>query len=137
MKLNIKATNFKLTPILRQYVEDKLGRDLEKYLEGIGFEAEAWIEVGKTSKHHHKGEVFRAEAQIKLPGKSTLRAEAQDVDIHIAIDRVRDKIARELRKYKGKRSAQYKRGARKAKKDLKLDPSARFYRKGRVREEGV
>ena len=29
-----------------------------------------WVEIGKTTQHHQKGKVFRAECQMRLPGKS-------------------------------------------------------------------
>ena len=100
MKIDIKATNLDLTPALREYIEEKIGA-LTKFLkrwdpEGI---VEAWVEVGRTTKHHYKGNVFRAEVDLRLPGK-ILRAEDENFDIRVAIDRVRDKLRREIEKYK-------------------------------------
>jgi len=46
------------------------------------------------------------------------------------------KIIRQIRQYKDKWLTRFKRGARIIKKDLKMSPWARFYRKGRIREEG-
>jgi len=100
MKINIKSTNLDLTPALKEYIEDKIG-SVKKFLERWDPEGvvEAWVEVGRTTKHHHKGNVFRAEADLRVPGK-VLRAEDEDFDIRVAIDRVRDKLKREIEKYK-------------------------------------
>lgn len=137
MKIVIKATNFSLTVSLRNYVLQKLGRDLEKFVSGIHPEITAWVEIAKTTTHHHKGKIFRAEMQMRPPGDTSIRAEAEDTDLHTAIDRVRDIIASECKKYKTRQSALTKRRARKIKKDLKLSSGARFWRKGRIREEGI
>ena len=45
-------------------------------------------------------------------------------------------LEREILAYKSRLRALEKRGARRLKKDMRLDPAARFYRKGRMREEG-
>ena len=121
MKISIKATNFKLTDSIYTYIERKIG-ELEKFIKKVGEKdgsykerpaTEAWIEVGRTTRHHRKGNVFRAEAQIKLPGKY-LRVESENLDLHLAIDEVKDELQRKLTKYKGKKDAEYKKGTRKA-----------------------
>ena len=100
MKTHIKATKLDITPALKEYIEEKIG-SLEKFIKTYDAEGgvEMWIEVGRTTLHHHKGDVFRAEADIRLPGK-VLRAEDEDSDVRVAIDRVRDKLKREIEKYK-------------------------------------
>lgn len=100
MKIDIKSINLDLTPALKEYVEEKIGA-LAKFLkkwdpEGI---VEAWVEVGRTTKHHQKGNVFSAEVHLRLP-KKNLRASDEDFDIRVAVDRVRDKLKREIEKYK-------------------------------------
>ena len=137
MKIVIKATNFSLTASLRNYVLQKLDRDLAKFVAGIHSDITAWVEIGKTTRHHHKGKIFRAEMQVRLPGDKTIRAEAEDTDLHVAIDRVRDIIAGECKKYKTRQFVLTKRRARTIKKDLKFAREARVWRKGRIREEGI
>ena len=78
MKINIKSTHLDLTPALKEYIEEKIG-SLAKFLkrwdpEGV---VEAYVEVARTTKHHHKGNVFRAETDLRVPGK-VLRAEDED-----------------------------------------------------------
>ncbi len=100
MKITIKATGIDLTPPLKEFIEEKIG-SLAKFIKRWDAEGlcEVWVEVGRTTKHHHKGDVFRAEATVRVPGKG-LRAEDEDFDMRVAIDRVRDKLKREIEKHK-------------------------------------
>ena len=137
MKIVIKSTNIKLSPSLERYIEDKIG-ELEKFIQVAGKKGqsfdkgkppyEAWVEIGRTTQHHRKGRVFRAECQIRLPGRSA-RAESVRVNIHLAIDEVKDELQRELKKYKDKQSSRTIRVARKMKRLLKFSPLARLKRK--------
>jgi len=104
MKLHIKSTKLEVTPALKEYIEEKISA-LEKFVGKYDEEGavEVWIEVARTSGHHHKGDVFRADADLRLPGK-ILRAEDEDFDIRVAVDRVRDKLKREIEKYKTEKS---------------------------------
>ncbi len=109
MQTNVKTTNLDLTPSLSVYIEKKLGT-LARYIKKFDEEgvAELWVEVGRTSRHHHKGEVFRAEANLRLP-KKILRAVEENTDVHAAIDLVRDKLHMEIEKYKARLSPRSKR----------------------------
>ena len=102
MNINIKATNLELTPAIRQYVEVKFG-GLSRFLQKLEKEGEVniFIEIARSTHHHHKGDVFYAEANLKLPGRN-LRAEHQDWNIRVAIDKVRDKLQQKIKKYKEK-----------------------------------
>lgn len=100
MKITIKATNIELTSALRSHIEEKIGslqHFIEKYeLEG---EREVFVEVGRTSAHHHKGDVFRAEVTLELPGAG-LRAEETNADLYAAVLRAKDVLKIEIQKYK-------------------------------------
>jgi putative sigma-54 modulation protein len=100
MKIHIKATQIELTESISSYVQEKIGA-LAKFVERWDAEGaiEVWCEVGRTTRHHHKGDVFRAEADMRLPG-AVLRAEDADGDLRVAVDRVRDKLEQEIRKYR-------------------------------------
>lgn len=138
MKINIKATNLELSESIYAYIDEKINT-LEKFIQSVDLSAvECWVEVAKTTNHHHKGDVFRAEADIRLPGK-VLRAQAEQWDLHQAIDQVKDELQRELEKYKGAQSAKYKRGARIFKALTKFSPAAWFKKDkgGKVEEEEV
>lgn len=99
MAINIKGTNLDLTPALKQYVEDKI-ISLIKFYSGL---TQVRVELERTTKHHHKGEVWRAEANISGP-KHLFRAEAVADDIYSAIDEMKDELKRELQALKEKRS---------------------------------
>ena len=100
MHINIKATNLDLTLSLRAYIDQKLGT-LGKFIEKFDAEgvAEIWMEVGRTTRHHHKGNVFRAEADLRLPHK-ILRAVEESEDVRAAIDLIRNKLRLEIEKYR-------------------------------------
>ena len=149
MKIVIRAKNVKLNQSLREWIDKKLNslerfisllkeEDLDSFLGKGKPKIEMWVEIEKMSSHHRKGPFFRAEAQMRFPGKS-LRAEARDEDLRVAITTIKDELQRQVKKYKNKRKAKIKRGARKLKKEMNLSTSAQFpKRKGvRVREEGV
>ncbi len=99
--MKIKLTkSADLTASVESYVEKKLAplAKFVKHFEKTG-EAEVWIEIARTSKHHRKGEVFRAAVNLKLP-KKMLRAETYEKDVRTAVDRARDMMRLEIEKYK-------------------------------------
>ena len=126
MQINIKAKNFDLTDSLREFIEEKLGKDLQKFVEGMKHDPKMFIEVERTTNHHQKGEVFHAQAQLDLPGQDPVRAEAEEEDLHTAITEVKQEMERQISHYKGKREAKFKRGARRAKRDLNISKDAEF-----------
>lgn len=127
MKFNLKTTGFRIDEPLRVYVESKIVSPVERLLRGQA-ETEAVsfdIEIERETKHHKKGRIWRAEANLTIP-KGFFRAEAEAEDIRSAIDMVEAEILSELKKYKEKLLAKSKRVARKTKNELKLDPAARL-----------
>ena len=56
MKIILKSTNFSLTSSVSEYVDSTL-MPLEKLVQGFG-ETEMRVEVGRSTFHHNKGEVF-------------------------------------------------------------------------------
>jgi putative sigma-54 modulation protein len=109
MRIIIRAKNIDLTQAIKDWIEKKLS-SLEKILGdlaedkffGRGKEkVEIWVEIGKISHHHLKGEVFYARAQLNLP-QTTIRAEENNEDLRTAINLVRDELQREIKKYRTK-----------------------------------
>lgn len=148
MKIIIKTKNVELTRALKKYIQEKFN-PLEKFAKIFQEEkyfnhffgkgkprVELWVEIGKETLHHQKGPFFWAECQMRFPGKS-LRATARLKDLKLAIVKVKDELQLQLKRYKEKITARDKREQRVFKKELKISPSARFYRKGRIREEGL
>ena len=148
MKIIIKTKNIKLTWILKSYIQEKIN-SLEKFAkifqEEVYFNhffgkgkprVEAWVEVGTETLHHKKGSFFFAECQIRFP-KRSVRSTARAKNLKMAINEVKDELQREFKEYKEKLKAQTERRTRILKKELKLVKEARFYRKGRIKEEGA
>jgi len=80
-------------------------------------EVQAWVEIGRTTKHHEQGDIFRAEIQIKTP-HSSLRAEFEDEDLYAAIDKARNEMQREIKNAHNKQITKFRKGARKIKNIL-------------------
>src|SRR3989344_537813 len=124
MQLIVKATNINLTPSISEYLETALG-SLDKLVQNMSEPTEMRVEVGRSTFHHKKGEVFFAEANLSI-GKTLLRSKTESFSIQSAIDDVRDELRNEIYKFKGKKETVFRRGARSVSKMLKLSPLARF-----------
>ena len=104
----VRATNLELTSAISAYVEKRV-RALEKFIDPEDTSAIMDVEVGKTTKHHHRGDVFRAEFNFSVAGKS-FRAVADKEDLYAAIDEVKDEMAREVRSSRSKEKTLFKKG---------------------------
>lgn len=110
MRINIKATNMELTSAISNYVEEKL-QSAEKFaVPHREEEMFAEVEIGKISNHHHSGEVFRAETNLRVRGK-LYRAVSEETDLYAAIDDMRNELVRELNSHKDKDRTLVRRGA--------------------------
>lgn len=100
MRINIKTTKVDLTPSLRTYIEEKFG-SLAKFVRqfDVTGDAEIWLEIVRTTRHHRHGDVFWAAADLRLP-KRILRAEETSEDVRDAVDAVKNKLRLEIEKYK-------------------------------------
>ena len=148
MKVVIQSKNIELGEALKELIEQKIN-SLEKFAKKIfGHDywdhffgkgkpkVEAWVEVSKTTLHHRKGPFFYVECQMRFPGKS-IRAESEKESIEAALDDVKEKLERQIIKYRKKIVAKYERGARKAKKKLKISKLAKIKEGKRVLQEGI
>lgn len=99
MQIIIKGTNLDLTDELKKHINEKISA-VKKFFP-VNEKGEAnpdtivRVEVGLISTHHKSGKIFRAEANLSLPGKF-IRAEADSEDIYGAIDKIRIKLERDL-----------------------------------------
>ena len=109
MNFRIKSKNIELSQNIKDYIEDKIG-STEKFI-NTKLETQVDFEIEKTTEHHKKGDIFRAEANLILPGK-LLRAEAKSSDIYFSINEVKDRIQIELKKYKDKKILSSRRSRR-------------------------
>ena len=113
--LTLKETATKLTPEIKEYLERKAFQ-LEKFLNYKG-EAPLWVEMERTTNHHQKGFIFRAEFQLRLP-RTSLRSEALREDMREAIDEASKEMERRIKDWKEEQIAKHRRGTHK--EDLAL-----------------
>jgi ribosomal subunit interface protein len=90
---NVRGENITITDALKEYVEKRLSK-LNRYID----EDETANVNLRTYPHDKTG---KAEVTIVLP-HVVLRAESSHEDLYEAIDRVSDKIERQIRKHKTK-----------------------------------
>jgi putative sigma-54 modulation protein len=112
MKIIIESGGMELTESVRTYADRKF-RTLEKFVSRFekGGEIELHVEILKTTQHHRKGDIYQANANIRLPGKM-LNVGEKAADVHTAIDLAKDVLKMEIEKYKA-RIIEPKRGASK------------------------
>ena len=123
MKISIKATGTALTPAISSYVQKKIS-SIEKYLPtqaGLDknyHEVVVQVEVGRSTRRHKAGNIFRAE--VHITGKSLdLYAVCEKEDLYAAIDIVKDEIVHNLLQLKGKRQTLARKGAEMMKNMMK------------------
>jgi ribosomal subunit interface protein len=99
MRTMIQATNLELTDTLRMYTEKKIIGAVHKFKRVSEDPAtDIRVEIGKTTKHHKSGNVYFAEVNLTVSG-TLLRAVTKHEDLHAAIDKTKDVIGRQIRKY--------------------------------------
>ncbi len=110
MQIIIKGKDVEITPELESAIIKKIG-GLKKFIgsfenhhlpvtEGRQL-FETFVEVKKETNHHNKGNIFKTEIKIYMPGKS-LFAEASGDEIMKTVLEVREELESEIRKYKAK-----------------------------------
>lgn len=110
ININIKSKNFEMTPEIMEYINSKISL-IEKFLQ-TEHEENILVEFEvEKSKHHKKGEVYRAEANVSFKGK-LFRSDSTDYDIRTAVDNVRDQIEEQIKKKKTKRFEMFEKGSR-------------------------
>ncbi len=132
LKIDIYTKDVELTPALQEYVNRKVG-SLEKFSKNkVPFQVS--VELDRTTHHHYKGYVFRAELQMQVPG-GLLRSESVKEDLRMAIDEAKNELERELKQTKDKRKDLVKRGGRFLKSILNFYPLSRFQKKNEEDED--
>lgn len=117
MKIHIKSTNFTLTPDVSDYLQKKMDM-LDRLIDQNDTSVLCDVEVGKTSKHHKSGDVFRTEINFRKDGKQ-FRTVAEETSILAAIDEAKDQVVSELKNYKSKQQTLLRRGGAAIKNILK------------------
>ena len=97
MEIQLTAKQLKITPALREYVQQKMGKT-QKYFDHIVW-GQAFLFVEKRA---HKAEMI-----VHAPGQ-TFRALATAADLYSAIDLASDKIDAQLKKHKERIKSRHK-----------------------------
>ncbi len=105
MRIDISGHQIEVTPALREYAEEKIGK-LKRHFDQA-LDTRVILTVDKLA--------HRAEATLHAPGK-TLFADAQASDMYAAIDALADKLDRLVLKQKEK-SKDHHRGESAARSD--------------------
>ncbi len=105
-----------LTDPIRDYVHSKIGA-LDKII-GDSENVNVFVEIGKESNHHNKGEVFMAEVRMRFAGKDYY-VKKFETDLYAAIDATKDDILRDVKTDKRRGQTLFIRGARSLKKRIK------------------
>ena len=100
MKITIKATNLSLTPEIQKAIEEKIAT-LDKFISCTDALVEAFVEIAVDNRHHKKGKIYYAEANVKIQGE-IIRSEVKEDNIFKAINVVKDELQRLLKKHKAK-----------------------------------
>ena len=91
MKFNIRGKNVEVTPAIKSYIEEKIGK-LDKY-----FESADSITANVLARVRGKDQIVEVTIPVR---KIILRCEVSHKDLYAAIDLVSDKIERQIRKNK-------------------------------------
>ncbi|HBQ28127.1 hypothetical protein DK28_0208540 [Peptococcaceae bacterium SCADC1_2_3] len=91
MKLQVRGRNTEITPVLKDYIEKRVGK-LTKYLNNLSNgQVVLTVERGKS----------RVEVTIPIDGM-ILRGEESTGDIYTSIDLVVEKLEKQIEKFKGR-----------------------------------
>ncbi len=110
MQIIIKTKDVELTQPLEAMINNKIGslRKFMKSFEGHRLPVaggknlfDIFVDVAKETNRHQKGNIFKTEVRLYLPGKN-LFVKAVGEDVVQTIFEVRDELESELRKYKSK-----------------------------------
>ena len=118
MRVQLKASLIELTPAIEEYATKRIA-SLDKYFsEEDPDTVMVNIELGKTTRHHKSGEVFKAEVFLRVPGKEYYASSEQE-DLYAAIDDVKDDIAREITSWKERSKTLFRKGGARVKNLIK------------------
>ncbi len=106
MRLQVKGKNVDVSPSIRTYAEEKLGKLSKQLADPTEVEIELAVEKNPSISDNHI-----AEATIRTKGP-TLRAREASVDMKASIDQLVDKLERQVKRYREKRRKEPRRHAR-------------------------
>jgi len=117
MNIKTRAVNFDLTDAISGYVDKKIS-SLGKFIPDSS-DLLCEVEIGRTTRHHNSGDIFKAEINIMVPSGKQVYAVAEEPELYTAIDIVRDEAERVIVSQKNKKDTLFRRGASQIKNLLK------------------
>lgn len=117
MNTNIKATSVELSPAIHDYLNKKVAA-FDKLIDKSDESAALNVILAKLTRHHQKGDIFKAEMNLHISGK-VFQASSEEQDLFAAIDLAKGEMVNELRSYKRKKIGLLKRGGNRIKNFLK------------------
>ena len=120
MRVTIKTTGINLTPDLSDYLNKRLTA-LEKLTAHHSEAVMVDVEIGRTTKHHHTGDIYKAEINVHV-GHKSFRAVKETGDLFTSIDAAKDQMLEELRSNKKKRLSLVRHGSQRVKAFIKGFP---------------
>jgi putative sigma-54 modulation protein len=116
MNINIKTTNLTITDAIQTYVDKRLDKisKLLAYDESV----QCNIELARTTAHHNKGDIFRAEIHIIGKGKD-IYSSSEKSDLYTAIDDARQEVLRNIKANREKKISFVRRGGARVKAMMK------------------
>ncbi len=115
--MKVKTSGIDMTEKLLDTLEKKLAQ-VERLLPAGAKSAIFEIELGKATKHHKTGKIYRAEANISY-GPVIHRAEGVEETIEAAIDVMKNELKAELRKGRTKKKDEARKGGRELKRRVR------------------
>jgi ribosomal subunit interface protein len=117
MNIHIKTTKITLTDAISEYVNKRLDK-IEK-LTSDDPSAQCDVELGRTTAHHHKGDVFKAEIHLVGANGLNIYTSIEGEDLYAAVDQVRDAVVRDFTSTRKKQSSRIRRGGARIKQMMK------------------
>ncbi len=118
MQLHFKATNYEITPEVRDFATKKLSA-LSKFAgKEDQEEVQVYVELGKETEAHAHGRIWRAEINLDKDGER-FRAQSTRESLEDAIDATIKDMSQSLRAHKSRKESFSKRGGRMLKSMLR------------------
>ncbi|MCX8513853.1 MAG: ribosome-associated translation inhibitor RaiA, partial [Candidatus Pacebacteria bacterium] len=118
MKINLTSNHgLQITNAITKYIEHKFNVVGEKFNLA---DAVLDIELEKTNNHHNKGDIYGVSLKITHSVNNIFISEVSE-DLYVTIDKLEDKLKRELSNYKDKKKTLLHRFGKKMKDMIKRD----------------
>jgi ribosomal subunit interface protein len=110
MDMRIKTDGFDLTPVLNEYVEERM-MAIRRLLGAGNAPVRCEVELGRDAgRPRHGKNIWYAEIQIIRPGERIVRASNRSESINGAVDDAKEEVERQLRSGKGVHTRMMRRG---------------------------